>query len=124
MASRRAAAFLAANGIVLAHTGRERSNFATGRGTGKLASPFHVIATGGHLGTSKRTVGWAKTQAKADDIAGTERLRLRALETGRCKAGGGAEYRSQDDSRQYVYTVDIRTNSQDIDMRRLGFTNR
>ncbi len=124
MASRLAADFLRANGVVLSHTDLERSNFATGRGTGKLASPYHVIATGGHLGTSKRTVGWAKTQTQADDIAGAERLRLRALETGRCKAGGGAEYRTDADSRQYVYTVDIRTNSQDIDMRRLGFNNR
>ena len=124
MASRKSREFLRANGVVLSHSDLERSNFATGNGTGKLASPYHVIATGGQLGTSKRTVGWARTQADADTQAGAERLRLRALETGRCKAGGGAEYRTQAESRQYVYVVDIRNNSQDIDLRRLGFKNK
>ena len=121
MASKLAAAFLAANGVVLSHTDLERSNFATGRGTGKLASPYHVIRTGGVLGTSKVSVGWARTLDAANTQAGAERDRLRAKENGRCIAGGGAEYRTQADSRQYVYVVDVRTTEQDLDMTRLGF---
>ena len=124
MASRKSREFLRANGIVLHHSELERSNFATGNGTGKLSSPYHVVATGGRLGTSKRSVGWARTMADADTIAGTERLRLRALESGRCRSGGGAEFKTDAENRQYVYIVDTRNNSQDIDMTRLGFNRK
>lgn len=119
MASKIARDLLAANGVVFSHDARERSNFATGRGTGKLASPYHVVATGGRYGSAKRTIGWATTEADAYRQANLARDASRANETSRDTAGGGADYCA--DTREYFYVVDIRTNSQDIDMARLGF---
>jgi len=119
MASRKAREFLAANGIVVdGHNATECSNFATGRGTGKLASPYHIVEVNSRYGTSKRTVGWARTKLQANDLCARlnriERskrdnrtgLPNEPIESGR----GGAEYH---DSRRYYYVIDVRTNKQE-----------
>ena len=89
MASNKARAFMEANGVYLEHTDVEQSNFATGTGYGPNASPFHIVETDTRYGSSKRTVGWAKTIEDARTIRdGCARGRKDADEFGR----GGAEW--------------------------------
>lgn len=116
MASKIARDFLAANGIVVKHTNLERSNFATGRGFGKLASPFHIVEVDTRNGTSKKTVGWARTIEQAREQAGSlariERAKFDSRTGLRKDANhftnqSGATFH---ESRKYYYIHDIRTN--------------
>ncbi len=116
MASRIAKEFLASQGIVLSHNKTERANFATGRGTGKLSSPYHIVAVDSRYGTSKRTVGWARTIEEAreklsrlETVERSKRDHRTGIGTEVATGRGGAEYH---ENRTYHYIMDIRTNEQ------------
>ena len=106
MASKKALRFLRDNGIDVRHNRTENRNFATGRGIGKFALPFHIVAIDSRNGTAKRTVGWEADLNTALDVrdrmqrADNERI---DRSTGR----GGAEYHA---NRVTYYVMDIRTN--------------
>lgn len=121
MASRIAKEWLASQGVVInGHNATECSNFATGTGFGKLASPYHIVAVDSRYGTSKRTVDWARTEQDANDkvnrltTAQYERVSQGETSTGR----GGGEYHN---GTTYYYWIDVRNNEQGLDMSRLGF---
>ena len=64
MASKKAKAWLAAQGIKLSHDA-EAANFSVGTGLGANAMPYQVIRSDSRYGTSVSTVGWAATLTDA-----------------------------------------------------------
>lgn len=105
MASKKARAWLASQGIKLSHDA-EAANFSVGSGHGPNAMPYQVIRMDSRYGSSCQTVGWAATLADArrqrDNMNDATRD---ASESGR----GGGEYIRGRTVNHYIR--DIRTDT-------------
>ena len=105
MASKKALAFLTAQGIAIEHTGTERGNFATGSGYGPNAMPYHIVRMDSRYGSSKQTVGWAVDMADAR----RQRDTLNDIEYAHDTNGrGGGEFMRSRQVNHYI--MDIRSN--------------